>query len=139
MFYSSFSREEMNADFSWSMWQCCGQHIIFTVLLVQSISGLWHFSQENPRMNVFFPRSMASAMIFLQCPWYLTISSAVWVILSVKFHVPSMLYTGIEFCKGKSSNLCFSAHALSIKIVFAPELRSASSLIKSFWLLANVS
>ena len=38
----------------------------------------------------------------------------------------------------KSSTLCFSAHVLSINMVFAPESRSASSLVKSFRLLAGV-
>ena len=57
--------------------------------------------------------------------------------LPAEFHVPSMLYTGIGFCKGISSTLCFSAHVLSIKMVFAPESRSALSLMKLFWLLAG--
>ena len=88
-------------------------------------------------MNEFFSRSITSAVIFSQCPWNSTISSAAWVILPAEFHVLPMLYTGIGFCKGISSTLCFSAHVLSIKMVFAPESRSASSLMKLFWLLAG--
>ena len=138
MSYSSLLREARNANFGWSMWWCCGQCVIFTIPLVQSISGLWHFSQENPRMNVFFPRSITSAVIFSQCPWSSTISSTAWIILPAEFHVPSTLYTGIGLHKGISSTLCFSVHALSIKIAFVPESRSMSSLVKSFQPLAGV-
>ena len=88
-------------------------------------------------MNRFFPRSITSAMIFSQCPQNSTISSAAWVILPAEFHVLSTLYTGIGFRRGTSSTLCFSAHVLSIKMVFAPESRSTSSLVKLFWLLAD--
>ena len=119
------------------MWQCHGQRVIFTVPLVQSISGLWHLSQENPRINEFFPRSVTSAVIFSQCPWNSTISFAAWVMLPVEFCVPSTLYTGMGFHKGISGTLCFSAHVLSIKMAFVPKSRSASSLVKSFWLLAG--
>ena len=101
------------------------------------MSGLWHLSQENPRINEFFPRSITSAVIFSQCPWNSTISSAVWVILPAEFHVLSMLYTGIGFYKGVSSTLCFSAHVLLINMAFVPESRSTSSLVKSFQLLAG--
>ena len=96
--YSSFSREAKKADFGWSMWQCRGQHVIFTVPLVQSISGLWHLSQENSRINEFFPRSITSAVIFSWCPWNLIISSAVWVMLPVVFRVLSTLYSGSNNC-----------------------------------------
>ena len=120
------------------MWQCHGQDVIFAVPLVQSTSRLWCLSQENPRINEFFPRSITSAMIFSRCPWNSIISSTAWVILPVEFRVPSMLYTGMWFYKGVSSTLCFSAHVLSIKMVFVPESRSASSLVKSFQLLAGV-
>ena len=51
---------------------------------------------------------------------------------------PSMLYTRIGFHKGISSTWCFSAHVLLIEMAFAPESRSASSLVKSFQLLASV-
>ena len=88
-------------------------------------------------MNEFFPRSITSAVIFSQCPWNSTISSTAWVILPVEFCVPSTLYTGIEFHKGLSGTLCFLAHVLSIKIQFASESRSTSSLVKSFQLLAG--
>ena len=138
MSYSSFSREARKADFSWSIWQCHRQHVLFTVPLIQSISGLWCLSQENPRMNEFFPRSVTSAVIFSWCPWNSTINSTAWVILPAEFRVPSTLYTGMGFHKGVSGTLCFSAHVLSIKMVFAPESRSASSLVKSFRLLAGV-
>ena len=57
--------------------------------------------------------------------------------LPVEFRVLSMLYTGMGF-QSISSTLCFSAHVLSVKIVFAPESRSVSSLVKSFWLLVSV-
>ena len=57
--------------------------------------------------------------------------------LPTEFCVPSMLYTGMEFHKGISGTLYFSAHVLSIKIAFAPESRSVSSLEKSFRLLAG--
>ena len=90
-------------------------------------------------MNEFFSRSITSAVIFSQCPWNLTISSAVWVILLAEFRVLSMLYTGIGFHKGVSGTLCFSAHVLSIKIVFAPESRSVLSVVKLFWLLAGAT
>ena len=82
-------------------------------------------------------RSITSAMIFSQCPWNSTISSAAWVILPAEFRVLSMLYTGIGFHKGISSTLCFSAHVLLIKIAVVPESRSTSSLVKSFQLLAS--
>ena len=65
-------------------------------------------------------------------------SSAAWVMLPMEFRVLSTLYTGMGFCKGVSGTLCFSAHVLSIKMAFAPESRSASSLVKSFQLLAGV-
>ena len=61
-----------------------------------------------------------------------------WVILPVGFCVLSMLYTGMEFYKGISGILCFSAHVLSIKMAFAPKSRSTLSLVKSFQLLAGV-
>ena len=78
-----------------------------------------------------------SSFLFSWCPWNSTISSTAWVILPGEFHVLSMLYTGIGFCKGVSSTLCFSAYVLSIKMTFVPESRSTSSLVKSFWLLAG--
>ena len=136
--YSSFSGEARNANVGWSIWQCHGQCVIFTVPLIQSISGLWCLSQENSRTNVFFPRSVTSAVRFSWCPWNLTMSSTAWVILPVEFHILSMLYTGMGFCKGISGTLCFSAQVLSIKIVFAPESRSMSNFIKSFQRLAGV-
>ena len=76
-------------------------------------------------------------MIFSRCPWNSTISSAAWGMLPAEFCVLSTLYTGMGFHKGISSTLCFSAHVLSIKMVFAPESRSTSSLMKLFWLLAG--
>ena len=88
-----------------------GNMSFFTVPLLQlMISGLWCLSQENPRINEFFSRSVTSAMIFSWCPWNLTISSTVFVILPAEFHVPSTLYTGIGFHKGVSSTLCFCTH-----------------------------
>ena len=53
-------------------------------------------------------------------------SSMECVILPAELHVPSMLYTGMGFYKGMSGTLCVLVHALLIKIVLAPESRSAS-------------
>ena len=107
-------------------WQC----VILTVPLVQSISGLCLKSQENPKMKGFFPRSITSAITIPRCPWNSTTSSMEWIMLPAELHVPSTLKTGIGFRKGISGTLCDLAHCLSIKIVFAPESRRVSVLVK---------
>ena len=77
-------------------------------------------------MKGFFPRSVTSAVTFSRCPWNSMTSSMECVMLLAELRVPSMLYTGMGFHKGISGTLCVSAHVLSIKIVLAPESRSAS-------------
>ena len=138
MLYSSFSREARNADFSWSMSQCCGQCVIFTIPLVQSISGLWHFSQKNSRVNMFFSQvyyfrhDLLMMSLEFDNQLHCVGNASSRVLCSV-----NVIYTGIGLHKGISDTLCFLAHALSIKMAFAPKSRRALSFIKSFWLLAS--
>ena len=115
MSYSSFSRDGRKADFGWSIWQCLGQCVIFTVPLVH------YFCHDLLTMSLEFNNQL--------CCMGNT---------SSRFCVLSMLYTGIAFCKGIRGTLCFLAHALLIKIAFPPEFRSASSFVRSFQLLAGM-
>ena len=117
-------------DLSYSMWQCCGQCVILTVPFDQSISGLWRCNHKKPKMKGFFSKLVTSAVTFSRCPWNSMTSSVEWVMLLAVLRVPSTLYTGMGFHKGISGTLCVSAHILLIKIVLAPESRSASVWVK---------
>src|SRR5260221_4562064 len=96
---------------------------MLTLWQVQSTSGLWWVSHECLMMMVCCPRFTTARHAFSVCWPYWSMTSTSSMMDPFSFRVPSTLWTGTGFGRGRVSSLCFWMKAWLTNIPVVPELR----------------